>query len=370
MDVLRRRMGAWVIGALMIVSCTATGVAPENPQAFTGPMQRGTFYECVIKNVQRGTPLQQAIQACWPDLSQVSGREGLDGAFGLGGVQPAGSAEAPACASGISNPYGADQTPHWKGHNQQDAKLDYWESQADDAHSLWDKWRGSPYGGDVAKQAWALYEVAKAAWAERYKEVYGTSPPTQETTSLPPASGSQPGTDDMTTCEDLAGFFVECQMSGWQRADCASLQAQMNGCDMTIANPGDTAYCTQAIFSEEEVQAAVELACNAAQKKPIPGEDPCTGETTGFTVVTFPTGRGGSLCSDPKAMPDEDDCEVQVGIASFGQRSIADVLEEGRAKAGGPVWILPQTGPDSGPHPPYLLSDIRVDVPEGAPSGD
>jgi hypothetical protein len=154
---------------------------------------------------------------------------------------------------------------------------------------------------------------------------------------------------------EAAEFLLECNRVGWSSYGCQAFLADYNGCGdpATILVDPDQGYsCGPDIPDAKTVEATWHVVCGRVVNPADPGADPCA--RTDFTSdgrVFIPTD---DICGSTISLidPDSGACIAELRPFPLRQQSVQDLIAFGLGKFGGPIIVIPQRGPVTGPGDP------------------
>lgn len=162
-----------------------------------------------------------------------------------------------------------------------------------------------------------------------------------------------------STCElvlqSAREMLRECNRNGWKSGGCQILHAKMKGCDdpTKILIDPDAGYVCAPAVDPAMVAAAWQARCEQLTTPGPDGGTPCgppdVSENGGFVFESH-----GDICSDPQAYVDAESgaCIRTLSVSGFGHPDIQSIIQISLDKFGGPVVVLPSSGPaPSGPEP-------------------
>lgn len=344
--------------------------------------REGSFEECVYQKMQGGMKLADALTSCAklvpPDL-YGTGIEPLD-------LIDRGTGVALADCYGAWNRNEPAQTSDDYNAAQQAAnrialfkrmREDYWndllsENDPDNKKTLRAGLFEMNEQAEKAKEEYQEYlkkltleeqerlkkiynydEISNVEW-RRYPPLSRPSPPGDYPTPDPDEAVARPAPDSESLCQQVAEFVGACNADGWRSPDCMKFMDKMKGClDRTVAdpvNPGEP--CSIPMVDPERVQEVMMLRCWAV-RHPVPGEDPCTDTIKGLAFTYFfRTGTPGENfdpCNNPYVRETGEDCYPTFTLVEFGEPDIRELIKNGYAKFGGPVFIIPKGPPEPDP---------------------
>ncbi len=368
---------------LALLVSTAAHAQRQPPWVFAIPGGSGSlaalFYECVTHHTAQGFSVQRAAAMCL-----VAGAISDSRAQGVGfPVEVIAGEKGPsaiACDTlGVDPALGQIVVRSPDGDREPDHRSPFRPGSYNDTLYQWAINLRGRLSVDLAREAEALRQLAatmsdpnqkkeletKAADLDdlsdlffkdhlfgevaRYLEAEKPSPPGDYPIPNPDAPTPAHVSPGATAgCNAINAFLNECTLASWQTAPCELFLSRLNGCaDPTIArvDPDAEQACRNTKVSAQEIEEVAFLACSE-KTKPVPGQDPCSGELGVGVAFEFRYGDdnpNAPICANPFALVTPETCVGTFKIVLARQQTIQDVIEAAR-RFGGPVVVLPLGG--------------------------
>ncbi|WP_018611881.1 hypothetical protein [Segetibacter koreensis] len=370
--------GIRILAITTLLSLASCRIAKNPSFVIVSPgfsIDQPTLRGCILSYTSQGISLKDAINSCGfynkLNLGDYRDPYGPFGAFGENstGVESMdckttstdprlGSLNGPSYYKQESHDKQIEYNRQWKEYQQLLEKYEQeWKSCEDALKKYFEALGDSDPKNDAA---------AKAELDKIMKEVEKTE---QEIKSFRPsvASGddndpNKNGTglakidpDAQNACNTVNEFVAQCNQNGWRDPVCRLYLKRMEKCGdplVTDPIPDGEVNCKMPAMDEKTIKRVVFVMCQK-YKKPVPGEEPCRDFAVQGTLYKYylrppKAGENATPCNDPLALTTEAQCTPNITVAVFGKKDIKKIIEEGRRKLGGPIFVMPLVGPSPG----------------------
>lgn len=321
----------------------------------------GSYRSCVNEYLLQGKSVKEALSLCnlsdpkwnFNDHRDPWGSMGSfgSGSTGVGAVDCKSLSIDPRRGFGHPPSYYSDPNDHRTHYSEYRELLKDYSEKYDALVEAEDKeWEakkeaeadpGNPEKAKAAKEATAAAKKAINDANEAEKKVKDWQLPSFKT---------DPAAENV--CNTVAQFIAECNQVGWRSQKCQLFLKKMDKCGdpmVTDPTPEGEVSCNNPVVDPKKVEKVVLLVCNK-YIKPAPGQDPCMqmeveGTLHRYFIRKPSQGVDATPCGDPLAMTSESQCTPTFTLAVFGKKDLQTVINEGRRKLGGPIFVLPVVGP-------------------------